>query len=378
MVLRLIFALILSLSTSPAFAAKKCVDGGKWVETNGSLMMGLRSNACHFWKWAAANAGAYLPKEILDENGWVAGDAHHENFSHVFIGGKRTYVLDDLDDSGFGPLFLDFLKFWGVSKSVSEKGLSTETALNAYISGLRGEKWASGTPQMLKEDAGVTQAQLKDDYLKKIKKKTSDGEFEAADGLIKWSQMSADQKKQFQDLEDRYFKKVIPTRYKIKDRAFFTKEGRENVVRAWYYLKNGDDDRQILEFKEMDESALNGYQTQPGSEFDRKSKVLQAYWGSDIPQLFGVIGDTSHAFWMRLKLPAYIDFNKSSFRDDLPGFAELTYFISFKLGEWHALQLKTGKYSQNLSQNFKNLTAITDRFTSDYLDRARAQHKGGK
>lgn len=376
MLLRLVFSLFLLSSTDPVWAAQLCADGGKWHEVDGSLMMGLRSNACHFWKWSAAHATAYIPKEILDESGWLAGDAHHENFAYVFIGGKRTYVLDDLDDSGVGPFFLDFLKFWGVSRSVTEKGLRTETALSSYIAGLKGEKWASGVPQLLKSDAEVTLSQLQDDYLKKIKKKTSDGEFDVDAGLVKWSQMNAAQKKQFQDLEDAYFKKFIPARYKIKDRAFYTKEGREGRVRAWYYLKNGDDDRQILEFKEMDQSALNVYQAQPGSEYERKLKVLLNYWGSDIPQLFGVVGDAQHAFWMRPKLPNYIDFNKTSFRDDLPSFAELTYFISFKLGEWHALQLKTGKYSQNLSQNFKNLTEITDRFTSDYLKVARAQHKG--
>jgi hypothetical protein len=369
----LAFAISLSLS-SASFASCKA----DWAATNGSLMMALRSNTCHFWTWSAANASKYLPKEILDEAGWLTGDPHHENFSHVFIDGKRTYVLDDLDDSGYGPFFLDFLRFFTVSRSVSDKpeALGTEAALAAYLAGLRGDQWSGGTPRLIKEDAEISASQLSEDYLKKIKKKTSGGQFDPAEGLIRWSEMSADQRKRFGDLEERYFKKYVPAKYKIKDRAFYTKEGREGVLRVWFYLKNGGEDRQILEFKEVSESALSNYQTQPGSEYERELKVLRAYWGAELPPMFGVVGDAEHVFWMRPKLPAYIDFNKSSFREDLAGFAELTYFISFKLGQWHGEQLKSGKYSQNIASNLKNLTTAVDKFTSDYLNVARARHKG--
>lgn len=371
-----LLAFLISLSLSPAsFADGSCkVDQ---LETNGSLMMALRSNPCHFWNWSALNAPKYLPKEILDKAGWLTGDPHHENFSHVFIDGKRTYVLDDLDDSGYGPFFLDFLKFFSVSRSVTDNptALSTEAALTAYLSGLRGEKWSGAIPRLIQEDADVSAAQLHEDYLKKIKKKTSDGEFDPAEGLTKWSEMSADQQKRFTDLENRYFKKYLPEQYTIKDRAFYTKKGRDGTLRAWYYLKNGSNDRQIVEFKEMSESALSKYQTQPGSEYERKLKVLQTYWGVNLPPMFGVIGDAEHVFWMRPKLPTYIDFSNSSFHDDLPGFSELTYFISFKLGQWHAEQSKSGKYSQSIASNLKNLTSTVDKFTSDYLNVARARHK---
>jgi hypothetical protein len=141
-------------------------------------------------------------------------------------------------------------------------------------------------------------------------------------------------------------------------------------------LKNGHDDRQILEFKEMPESALSEYQTQRGSEYERKRKVLQAYWGLSLPPMFGVVGDAEHVFWMRPKFPAYIGFSNSSFHEDLAGFSELTYFISFKLGQWHGEQLKSGKYSQSIASNLKNLTSTVDKFTSDYLNVARALHKG--
>jgi hypothetical protein len=375
---RLFFlAFLISLSLSPAsFADSSCKVG--WVETHGSLMMALRSNPCHFWAWSATNATKYLPTEILDESGWLTGDPHHENFAHVFIDGKRTYVLDDLDDSGYGPFFLDFLKFFSVSRSVTDNSavLSTEAALTAYLAGLRGEKWTGAIPRLIQEDAEVSAAQLHEDYLKKIKKKTSDGEFDPAGGLTKWSEMSADQQTRFTDLENRYFKKYIPEQYTIKDRAFYTKEGRDGTLRAWYYLKNGHDDRQILEFKEMSESALSEYQTQRGSEYERKRKVLQAYWGASLPPLFGVVGDAEHVFWMRPKFPTYIDFSNSSFHEDLAGFSELTYFISFKLGHWHGEQLKSGKYSQSIASNLKNLTSSVDKFTSDYLNVARARHKG--
>ena len=95
-------------------------------------MMALRSNAPHFWAWAADNAQKYLPREALEFSGFVFGDAHHENFAHYFFGPNRVYVPNDFDDSGVAPFFLDLLKFVGVSHSVfrDEKKISTELMID--------------------------------------------------------------------------------------------------------------------------------------------------------------------------------------------------------------------------------------------------------
>ncbi len=340
-------------------------------------MMELRSNAGHYWTWAGQNAAKYLPPEVLAEKGWLVGDPHHENFSYVFIEGRRDYVPDDLDDAGYGPFILDFLKFLGVSRAVSENknDLSVETAFTFYLAGLKGEKWNGTVPALLLEDFSVTPKELEEAYLKRIKKKVKGGEFEAHEGMTAWQDMTSAQKDQFNDFEKRYFKKYIPAKYEVKDRAMFTKVGRggsAGKARFWYYLKASDVDRQFIEFKEMEGSSLANYQAQPGTTLERVHEALKIYWGEKMPELFGVVGDAQHAFWMRPKLPLYIDFNRSFFKKNIKDFTELSYFISYKLGQWHGRQMKSAAYCKNLEANFKKLAASMDQFTSDYLEVAAA------
>jgi len=132
-------ALVASTAASASFCRTAL---GEWNAIDGSLMMALRSNAPHFWTWAADNAQKYLPPEALEFSGFVVGDAHHENFAHYFFGSNRVYVPNDFDDSGVAPFFLDLLKFVGVSHSVfrDEKKISTKLMLRSYISGLTGKR----------------------------------------------------------------------------------------------------------------------------------------------------------------------------------------------------------------------------------------------
>ena len=148
-------------------------------------MMALRSNAPHFWTWAADNAQKYLPREALEFSGFVFGDAHHENFAHYFFGSNRVYVPNDFDDFGVAPFFLDLLKFVGVSHSVfrDEKKISTELMIRSYISGLTGKRWGAGVPEFIAEDAGISRAKLDQLYLEKIEKKTKAGNFLPDEGL---------------------------------------------------------------------------------------------------------------------------------------------------------------------------------------------------
>jgi hypothetical protein len=176
------------------------LDLGEWNAIDGSLMMALRSNAPHFWTWAAENAQKYLPPEALEFSGFVVGDAHHENFAHYFFGSNRVYVPNDFDDSGVAPFFLDLLKFVGVSHSVfrDEKKISTKLMLRSYISGLTGKRWAAGVPEFIAEDSGVSPAKLDQLYLEKIEKKTKAGNFLPDEGLTLWENISkADQKNIF-------------------------------------------------------------------------------------------------------------------------------------------------------------------------------------
>ncbi|MBX3022079.1 MAG: DUF2252 family protein [Bdellovibrionales bacterium] len=363
-----------------AFAASEACRGKRlWVSTEGSLMMALRSNACHFWLWSAQHAGQLLSPQTLSFHGLVAGDAHHENFSHVLVGDERVYVLNDVDDSGEGALFLDFLKFLGVSRSVaqSEKVLSSEQMLAAYTRGVRGESWPGEIPSLLKADAAVSAEDLAVDYAAKIKKSTTDGKFDRKDGLLVWDDMRPADQRRFQRFEGRYFRAHLPAGYEVMDRALFVKDGGGSggAPRYWYYLKKSANEREIIEFKALTEPAVALMFPQTLSAIQRVRAVADAYCEKGIAKNFGPVGDADQAFWMRPRLPSYIDFNAKLFSENPKAFAELSHYIAYKLGHWHGLQQRNADYGKYLSEHHKELAQNSAKFIAAYLSVARSQQR---
>jgi hypothetical protein len=292
------------------------LDLGEWNAIDGSLMMALRSNAPHFWTWAAENAQKYLPPEALEFSGFVVGDAHHENFAHYFFGSNRVYVPNDFDDSGVAPFFLDLLKFVGVSHSVlrDEKKISTKLMLRSYISGLTGKRWAAGVPEFIAEDSGVSPAKLDQLYLEKIEKKTKAGNFLPDEGLTLWENISKADQKTFSDLEKTFFVDLLPKNYVIKHRSMFSKGdrgGSRGMVRYLYYLKNSDTEKEILEFKELGSPAVANYNKQPEHRLELAKDVVKTFWRSSLPNMFNITGDATKVFWMRPKLPNFIKLSHS-------------------------------------------------------------------
>ncbi len=70
--------------------------------------------------------------------GWCAGDAHPENFG-VLIGenNNRTFTINDWDDSGPCPVYLDLFRLL-VSSKLYDSSLNLEEILSAYKLGLSG------------------------------------------------------------------------------------------------------------------------------------------------------------------------------------------------------------------------------------------------
>lgn len=371
-----------SLSKS-ALADPKC-PAETWIGTNGSLMMALRSNACHFWNWSATNAKDYFPKELLETSGFVVGDPHHENFAHFFVDNDRVYLPSDLDDSGVAPLFLDFAKFYGVSRSVTLKfgQIDVETALKAYQLGIEGKSfWANQVPALLKADHDVSQEECGSKYLSKIQKNTDDGKFISSDDLTSWDRLTTSQQASFTDLERRFFADALPKGYEIKDRALGMKSGRggsRGIQRYLYYLKKSKTERHIIEFKQMTTPSVSAYSQQNLSDLNRLEAVLNIYWGSRRPELFRLVGNSSEVYWMRPKYPNFVQFSHDEFSDNPEGFAELTYYISYKLGSWHGRQLRDPAYRLYIRDQFNAIADELNKFTVQYLKVVHSQNGGVK
>jgi hypothetical protein len=357
------------------------LDLGEWNAIDGSLMMALRSNAPHFWTWAAENAQKYLPPEALEFSGFVVGDAHHENFAHYFFGSNRVYVPNDFDDSGVAPFFLDLLKFVGVSHSVfrDEKKISTKLMLRSYISGLTGKRWAAGVPEFIAEDSGVSPAKLDQLYLEKIEKKIKAGNFLPNEGLTLWENISKADQKTFSDLEKTFFVDLLPKNYVIKHRSMFSKGdrgGSRGMVRYLYYMKKSDREKEIIEFKELGSPAVANYNKQPEHRLELAKDVVKTFWRSPLPNMFNIIGDATKVFWMRPKLPNFIKLSHSDFKRNPHHFADLTYFIAFRLGVWHGSQLRSQRYANYLESNFEASILKSTDLINHYLDEARFLQKG--
>jgi hypothetical protein len=71
--------------------------------------------------------------------GWLHGDLHPENFSTaVMRDGQARFVVNDLDDAGEGPLYLDPLRLFAASRFV-EQAPGVGKLLRAYLEALRGD-----------------------------------------------------------------------------------------------------------------------------------------------------------------------------------------------------------------------------------------------
>ena len=369
------------LVASAAASASFCRTAlGEWNAIDASLMMALRSNAPHFWAWAADNAQKHLPPEALEFSGFVVGDAHHENFAYYFFGSNRVYVPNDFDDSGVAPLFLDLLKFVAVSHSVfrDEKKISTDLMMRSYISGLTRKRWRAALPEFIAKDAGVSRGKLDQLYLEKIEQKTKAGNFLPDEGLTLWENMSRADQKTFSLLEQQFFADLLPKDYVIKHRAIFSKGdrgGSRGVVRYLYYLKKSGTDKAILEFKELGSPAVANYNKQPEDRLELARDVVNIFWYSSLPNMFNITGDAAKVFWMRPKLPNLIKLSHSDFKEHPQRFADLTYFIAFKLGVWHGSQLRSQLYANYLVSNLETLIFKSTDLITHYLDDTRALQK---
>ncbi|MEM7645817.1 MAG: DUF2252 family protein [Pseudomonadota bacterium] len=390
-----IVVIVVMMVSHLGMASSSCESGGRsWVEIDGSVTMALRSNACHYWSWAKDHTDL-LPEELLSYEAVVSGDPHHENFSHIFSGGNRVYVLNDFDDVGWGPVFLDILKFLGVSRSVvdDEDKLSTQTIVEKYIQGLKDwdvsyEDVADGgknIPKMLEEDYSVSEKKFAEDYLEKIDKAINgDDEFKEDTGLFPWSDLKAAQKDTFRVLQEEIFSLFLPEGYEVLDRANVVKlegGGSAGLIRYLYYLKKKKKKQHIVEFKPISDPAVAIFNSDQAGPVERTQTAVDIYWptASEDSGVYQVVGDDENPFFMRPRHKKYVDYSVKDFKENHQDFAELSYFIAYHLGQKHGGQLfQAGSLDAFLKVLEADTTGLVEKsqaFVAAYLDEASSRHK---
>jgi hypothetical protein len=150
--------------------------------------------------------------------------------------------------------------------------------------------------------------------------------------------------------------------------------GSRGMARYLYYLKKSDTEKEILEFKKLGLPAVANYSKQPEDRLQLAKDAVNTFWHSSLPNMFNITGDAKKVFWMRPKLPNFIKLGHSDFREDPRHFADLTYFIAFKLGVWRGSQVGQ-RYANYVESNFGDLIVKSTGLITNYLDETRALQK---
>ncbi|MCO4795241.1 MAG: DUF2252 family protein, partial [Bacteriovoracaceae bacterium] len=109
----------------------------------------LRSFVPYFYDYISNNKSSLQTWAPLHQySGFLAGDAHPQNFGTLINQeSKMHFGVNDPDDGGFGPLYLDLLRYFTASNlllNTSNSSLSdtqVETLLEAYLKGVKDSKY---------------------------------------------------------------------------------------------------------------------------------------------------------------------------------------------------------------------------------------------
>jgi hypothetical protein len=106
-----------------------------WVRVNDRKDSLIRSNPAHFWAWMKLNTPEKL-KPVTQWNGQITADPHFFNFGDIHSKTQSGLALVDVDDSGKGSFYLDFVRYSLFVKAYLNLDL-TPRLLDAYLMGLK-------------------------------------------------------------------------------------------------------------------------------------------------------------------------------------------------------------------------------------------------
>lgn len=263
----------------------------------------IRSNPSHFWAWMNLNTPDQL-KEIAEFQGEVTADPHFFNFGDVHSSDKSGLALVDVDDSGVGSLYLDFVRYAVFVKAYLKTDITKEL-LDAYKDGLQKDKkdtpalfkeaFSKSREDLLKEHAQWVQKRLKADYklnnkelkIKGLKDLTKDIS-EAGENLSKLL------------VKNRKAKAVYDIGYKVEDSG-----SSRGMPRYWFSLTTPQNNLSIYECKQLADPATAYYAPQKNSS-SRIADVLQAYSDAKTDDSF-VFPVANLSYWCRPKGFDFVD-----------------------------------------------------------------------
>jgi hypothetical protein len=319
-----------------------------WVKVNNRKDSLIRSNPTHFWAWMRKNSPQQL-KKVLNYEGQITADPHYFNFADIHSEDKGGLALVDVDDSGMGSFYLDFVRYAVFVKAYMKNDFTSEL-LKSYIDGLQHKDMK--VPDVLKktmrksrkdlelENASWVQKNLESDY--KLNNKSL--------GIKGFKSISLAKSKIGDDLKDSLLKEKKAKL--IYDSGYVENDSGSSrgMGRYWFSIVDTESDRnKIIECKQLSEPATAFYTSQKQHK-ERIENVLKYF--SDFPTKDSyVFNIPDYSFWCR---PKHFQFFE---RDDVEKgmktkeMLEYSQYIAYWIGLKQSDQPKSGAYVKELSAN---------------------------
>lgn len=307
-----------------------------WTHVNNERKDSLiRSNPAHYWAWMNKNLPDKL-KPVADFQGQAVADAHYFNFGDVHGKSKSGLAVVDVDDSGLGSLYLDFVRYAIFVKAYMKMDLTKEL-FTAYRHGLLGEKDVS-LPDSLKQAFSKSRKDLLEEHVQWVQKNTKNSKLDnkalKIQGLKNLPKEISETGKKLAELlkKSNKAKEVFDIGYMVSDSG-----SSRGMARYWFSLLSPKEHASIYECKQLSDPATAYYAPQKNHS-ERIADVLKVYADVETDDSY-VMATPNTSYWCR---PKHFDFLDRDLiegnRKNTKSMIDFSRYLAYWMGTKHASQ----------------------------------------
>lgn len=259
----------------------------KWQASLGSVVTFMRSYPGAYW----ADLARVDAKRIPGPEGLSLGDPHPDNFGFLRLNGPTKYVVNDLDDSGYGSVAVDAARYFTILR-LSPYASVLADALKQYVEAAFDAARDVGVDPALVPDLDAVAR-------KALDKATSAGKLKlSADVLAPTSE-------ERQALSSLVASDARLAQLALADAAVYVKaDGGSGGLRRYWLLVDGTAGRTLLELKEaVVPGAELGRHTKTLGADERLSVLTSAFWGVTPATDYFYVNVLGARFLVRDRLP---------------------------------------------------------------------------
>ncbi len=326
-----------------------------WVHVNNRKDSLIRSNPTHYWAWVNENTPENL-KKIAGYKGVIIADAHYFNFGDVHGEKKNGLAVVDVDDSGQGSYYLDFVRYSIFVKAYLENNFTAEL-FDAYVDGLSQKK--KDLPKFLSDPISKSRKDLELENASWVKKNLKkdyqlDNDSLGLTGFKKLRETSPEKVKTGIELgelllRDKKAKKIYDSAYLVTDSG-----SSRGMNRYWFSMMTNENDMRIVECKQLSEPAT-AYSAKQKQHAERIAEVVKFYSDVEVKDSY-VFNTPFDSYWCR---PKHFDFFSRSevedSRKDMKKMLEYSRYLAYWMGYKQSYQRQADQLLKELKSNPKKI-----------------------